>query len=541
MAADRSTLTIVFTDAVGSTALTTRRGDEWAHRVLEHSARLVRDAVIEHGGLEVKTLGDGALCSFRGPRAAIAAAVEIQQAHENWAEEDASAAVRVRIGIHTGEVLEAGGDLQGEAVNAAARVCAAADGGEILITETARGVAGSGSGLRFEGRGPVELKGFPEPFELHAVDWRREPARDTASLEQRIRFSEVIGHRIAWATVGDGPPLLLPSPWLGNVHADWENPRYRGFVEALAAEYTVIRYDRPGTGMSDRELPAKPSLDYDVLLLEGLVAKLDLGPVSLFGISAGGAVSLGFAARNPATTSALVLAGSYLDGSKLASREVRDSLISVIRANWGMGAKMLSDIFVPGGTDAERQTWAKQQQDSTDARTAADLYELVYGYEATRAARHVSTPTLVIHRRNDAAVRFDLGRELAASLENARFAPLDGNRHLPWYGDTESIVDETLAFLGEQVPAAGPGAVDSVKETPSDAHGMSGPIEQPDLSPRELEVLRLVADGLSDRAIAVELVLSPHTVHRHVANIRFKLGQPSRAAAAAQAARLDLI
>ncbi len=528
---------------VGSTELTTRRGDDRARLVLEHSARLVRDAVIEHGGREVKTLGDGALCSFRGPRAAMAAAIDIQKAHETWQEQDASAAVPVRIGIHTGEVLEADGDLQGEAVNAAARVCAAAGGEEILVTATTRGAAGSGAGLRFESRGPVELKGFPEALELHALDWRGGPAKDAPRLEQQIRFSEILGHRIAWATVGDGPPLVLPAPWLGNVHADWENPRYRSFVESLAAEYTVIRYDRPGTGMSDRHLPAEPSLDHDVLVLEGLVAEINPGPVALFGISAGGAVSLGFAARNPAATNALVLAGSYLDGSKLATPEVRDSLVSVIRANWGMGARMLSDIFVPGGTDAERQAWTKQQQDSTDARTAADLYELVYSYDATRAARHVSAPALVIHRRDDAAVAFDLGRELAASLENARFAPLDGSRHLPWYGDTDSILDETLPFLREHVPAvpSKTPSAGSVTQPVAASPGMVGPMDVPDLSPRELEVLRLVADGLSDRAIADELVLSPHTVHRHVANIRFKLGQPSRAAAAAQAARLDLI
>ncbi len=113
---------------------------------------------------------------------------------------------------------------------------------------------------------------------------------------------------------------------------------------------------------------------------------------------------------------------------------------------------MLSDIFVPGGTDAEREAWARQQRESTDPETAAELYELVYSFDSTRAAPHVAAPALVLHRRDDAAVSFDLGRELAASLPNAQFVPLDGTRHLPWYGDTESVIEESLDFLRINVP-----------------------------------------------------------------------------------------
>jgi len=206
---------------------------------------------------------------------------------------------------------------------------------------------------------------------------------------------------------------------------------------------------------------------------------------------------------------------------------------------------MLSDIFLPGASDSEREAFTDQLRGSADPETAAELYELVYSYDATRAARHVSSPALVIHRRDDAAVDFELGRELAATLQNARFQPLDGNRHLPWYGDTDAVVDEVLAFLREHPSPSpsttGSGSADRDEPASVARPGLTGPLGEPDLSPRELEVLRLVAEGLSDREVAEKLVVSPHTVHRHVANIRFKLGQPSRAAAVAQAARLGLI
>ena len=134
-------------------------------------------------------------------------------------------------------------------------------------------------------------------------------------------------------------------------------------------------------------------------------------------------------------------------------------------------------------------------------------------------------PTLVVHRRGDRAIPYHLGRELAAAIPGATLIPLDGSAHFPWAGDWHSVA-RALA-LGAR--ARGSGA--AVAGEPAAAL----------LSGREREVLALVASGLSDQEIAEQLVLSPHTVHRHVANIRHKLGRGSRAAAVAEAARLGLL
>lgn len=452
MARDRTTLTILFTDVVGSTALGAELGDERAQEILGRSAALAREAVADKGGREIKSLGDGSLSTFRGPQAAIAAATEIQIAHAGWQSEDRENAVSVRIGIHTGEVDESDGDVHGEAVNAAARICGSADGDQILISSTARGAAGSGAGLTFSEPESVRLKGFPSPFEICAVGWREpgpERSSETVPMEQRIHFCVIEGHRIAWSQVGSGPPLIVPSPWVSNLQTDWENPGYRGFIEQLARENTVIRYDRPGTGLSDRHLPDDPSLDHDVRILEGLIDELDLAPVSLFGVSCGGCIAVGYAARNPGAVNAAVFAGCYPDGSQLAPEAVRESILTVIRANWGLGARMLSDIFVSNGTQEERAAWATAQRESADPDTAAELYRLIYSYDVTGAVDHVSAPALVMHRNDDTAVNSRLGRELAAGLPDARFMPLDGARHLPWQGDSEAIASETLSFLAE--------------------------------------------------------------------------------------------
>jgi DNA-binding NarL/FixJ family response regulator len=143
----------------------------------------------------------------------------------------------------------------------------------------------------------------------------------------------------------------------------------------------------------------------------------------------------------------------------------------------------------------------------------------------------VEASTVVVHRRGDRAIPFELGRGVAAAVPGAKFVALEGVDHLPWRGDAGEAAATILREIGVEEPEVVGLAGDPAPPEPA----------QTDLSARELEVLRLVALGLSDREIADELVLSPHTVHRHVANIRTKLRLPSRAAAAAQAARLGLL
>jgi DNA-binding CsgD family transcriptional regulator len=178
---------------------------------------------------------------------------------------------------------------------------------------------------------------------------------------------------------------------------------------------------------------------------------------------------------------------------------------------------------VPGADGPTRDRFARLQRASAAPETAAAMLEAVYDTDMRDVLARVRAPTLVLHRRDDRAMPFAQGREAASLVPGARFVALDGDAHPPWLGDSAAVIDAITAFLDAQDPAR--------------------PAPDPDapLSAREAEVLRLVAEGLSDTEIAGRLIVSPHTVHRHVANIRFKLGQPSRAAAAAYAARRGLI
>jgi DNA-binding CsgD family transcriptional regulator len=157
---------------------------------------------------------------------------------------------------------------------------------------------------------------------------------------------------------------------------------------------------------------------------------------------------------------------------------------------------------------------------------AARVLEAIYCSDVREALRHVVAPTLVLHRADDRAVPFEAGRDIATLVPGAIFRPLAGAVHPPWRGDTGAVLAAMADFirLGRYpFEPAGPEVTDAR------------------LSERELQVLRLVAEGLSNEAIAAQLALSPHTVHRHIANVRSKLGQPSRGAAAAAAIRAGLI
>jgi DNA-binding CsgD family transcriptional regulator len=225
-------------------------------------------------------------------------------------------------------------------------------------------------------------------------------------------------------------------------------------------------------------------------------------------------VAAAYAARRPVR--ALAVVGGFANGADAAPAQLREAILATVRAHWGSGSRMLADVWVPGTEAATRDAFARLQRAAADAETAAAMLEAIYATDVRGLLGDVRAPTLVVHRRGDRAIPFEMGRDLAARIPGARLVALEGEIHLPWLGDSDSV----LRALGT---------------------GQAPPVADGPLSAREQEVLRLVADGLSDADIAERLIVSPHTVHRHVANIRTKLRQPSRAAAAAHAVREGLI
>ena len=168
--APSGSLTILFTDMEGSTTLTQRLGDAKAREVLRAHERIVREALKSHGGSEVKTMGDGFMASFSSATRALECAIGMQRAfaeHNETAEEP----IRVRVGLNSGEPIAEEDDLFGTAVILAARIAAKAGGGDILTSDTVRGLV-AGKKFLFSDRGETALRGFEDPVRLFDLRWQ---------------------------------------------------------------------------------------------------------------------------------------------------------------------------------------------------------------------------------------------------------------------------------------------------------------------------------------------------------------------------------
>jgi pimeloyl-ACP methyl ester carboxylesterase/DNA-binding CsgD family transcriptional regulator len=339
-------------------------------------------------------------------------------------------------------------------------------------------------------------------------------------MEQEIRFCELDGQRIAYASVGDGPLLLFGGRWVTHLEEEWADPVTRGFYAELARSYRVVRYDRIGSGLSDRVLARPPTAEWETRMLEAVHEASGAEPAILFACSCAGLASTRYAAASPERVRKIVFYGAYpaRDDIPVATRR---SVVDFARINWQLASQMLAGLFIPHGSGDEIAAFSRYQRMSAEADVAAAFLELDLSSDVRELLPLIATPALVLHRRGDRTVPIGRGRELASLLPNARFVALNGDAHPPWLEDQRELQRALAGFLDDAVPVAVNG------DSP--------------LTRRETEVLRLVAAGLSNREIASSLVLSEHTVHRHVANILRKLTQSSRAAAAAHATRVGII
>jgi pimeloyl-ACP methyl ester carboxylesterase/DNA-binding CsgD family transcriptional regulator len=340
------------------------------------------------------------------------------------------------------------------------------------------------------------------------------------AMEQNIRFVDVDGHRLAYATVGEGPLLILGRRWVSHLEADWEDMEFRAFITELGQNHRVVRFDRFGTGLSERDINEVPSLALDVRTLTAVHDVFGDEKATLFGMSCSAPSIALYTRDRPERVKALVFFGAAVSRHDLPAH-AQASLIEFVRSNWGLGAQVLASVFIPRASGERLAELSRYLRGTATGEAAAGFLELDFATDLRHVLPEVSPPALVLHRSCDRAVPIELGRELASLLPNARFVPISGDSHFPWVGDQRELHRALAGFLG----SAGAG------ETGDDSP----------LTNRETEVLRLVATGLSNREIASSLILSEHTVHRHVANILRKLTLSTRAAASAYAARAGLI
>jgi pimeloyl-ACP methyl ester carboxylesterase/DNA-binding CsgD family transcriptional regulator len=306
-------------------------------------------------------------------------------------------------------------------------------------------------------------------------------------VKPRIRYCQTAAGRVAYSTAGDGPPLLYDSGWITDLRGQLELLCFSDFIERLAERFTVIRYDKPGCGLSDRD-GIDLSFDGQVAAALAVADAVGADRFRMFGASQGGQLAAAIAAGHPDRVEALVLYGMCASGSDLAPAEVRESVVALVRAHWGLGLRALAGAFVTDPTAEELAQFTRFQRTS---------------------APEITAPAAVLHREADRGTPFELGREVAALIPGATLVPLPGTSHLYYHGDWPSVLEEVLSFLSEPASTG------------------------PRLTGRELEVAGLIAEGLTNQAIARKLSVAPRTAETHVENIRRKLQVRSRAQIAA--------
>jgi DNA-binding SARP family transcriptional activator/pimeloyl-ACP methyl ester carboxylesterase len=291
----------------------------------------------------------------------------------------------------------------------------------------------------------------------------REPARNTAvapsALRQDVRFCTASdGVRIAYATVGSGPPLVKTANWLNHLEFDWESPIWRHMFRALAQDHKFVRYDSRGNGLSDWNVE---NLTIDALVtdLKAVVDAAGFDRFPLLAISQGCAVAVEFAVRYPSFVSKLILYGGFAQGWRTGSYGdlaiQNEAMITLTRTGWGLDnpayRQMFTSLFIPGATPEQMDWFNELQRITTSPENAAMLLSAFGNIDVLHRLSHVTQPTLVLHARNDERVPYAAGRVLATRIPGARFVALEGQNHLLLEQEPAwpRFLAEVRAFLAE--------------------------------------------------------------------------------------------
>ena len=191
------------------------------------------------------------------------------------------------------------------------------------------------------------------------------------------------GRQIAYAVTGSGPPLVYVSGWLGHLELSWALPAERAYYETLADGRTLIRYDKPGCGLSERT-PSQPgppepySMAQELDALQAVVAAAGVERFDLVGASLGAAVAATWAARQPTSVSRprSTAAGRTVPTSP--RREIQRHVPGLVREHWGLAADLLADVFAPDADAPTRAAFTRYQREAADAETACAMLDLAY-------------------------------------------------------------------------------------------------------------------------------------------------------------------
>jgi class 3 adenylate cyclase len=266
------------------------------------------------------------------------------------------------------------------------------------------------------------------------------------------------GVRLAYAVHGDGPPLVYVRGWSSHLDLFWDDVDFRTFFDAIGSRFQVVRFDMRGTGLSDRRVTERLTLDELTLDIDAVFGHLGLDEAIVYATCYGGPIAIDWTARNPSRVSKLILDGTYARGPDLGTPDMRESVLTAARllgtpTTAAAGHALLAYFTRPDSMDTRSEKFRRSRQ-AISADVAQVLYELSFDWDVSAACAAITAPTLVTHRRESQAVPFRLGLQLASLLPNADLVGVPGADHNPWEGDAIEPLRAMARFLGEPIDGA---------------------------------------------------------------------------------------
>ena len=458
---ERRLAAVLVADMAGYSRLIERDEEGVLNRQKKHRRELIDPEIAAHKGHIVKTTGDGMLAEFGSAQDAVQCAMDIQTAMvEREIISAADTRITYRVGINLGDVVFDDNDIFGDGVNVASRLQGLSEPGGVCVSDIVHQAISEQFREPFRDMGSQRVKNISRPIRV----WQWTPGAKAEerelsgeALRQRVHFAAAPdGVQIAWASIGQGRPVLKGPNWLNHIEYEWRSPVWGPVLAELAHHCQLVRFDQRGNGLSDWEVD---EISQDAMIgdMSTVAQAAGLERFALLGISQGSAYSIHYAVEHPERVTCLVFLGGYLRGRLRRpdpeQKKVHEALGATIRDGWGspnpIFRHFFTSVFMPDATPEVAASLDELQRIATSPANALRLWDLNAGLDVTELARKIRVPTLVLHCKGDRVSPVEESRRMARIIPGASFVELPGNNHVVLAGTPafDQFFNEATNFL----------------------------------------------------------------------------------------------
>ncbi len=458
---------ILHCDVVESTSLVSK-DERLAHERIHDAFTRLSDTVTRFGGTTHELRGDALLADFNKASDAVGAALVFQESNTEF-NQDLPGDIRpaVRIGIALGEIVIADSTLTGTGVVLAQRLEQLANPGAVVIQGAIREALPSRLPFSYRPLGEQVLKGFDEPtraFSVELVEGEKISAPESSSSRAGVigladqspvsYCSSADGTSIAYADVGEGPPLIIAGFWMTHLEETWNDPILQPYLSQLAKDFKIIRYDQRGNGMSDWD---NVDISFEKMVddLEAVIDCHDLEKTAILGCSQAAAVSIAYTIRHPDKVSYLILYGGYPRGrcqrGDAETEAESKAIVTLIRQGWGRDnpatRQIMTSLFMPDATQEEANWFNEFQKKCGPAENIAGFREMFDDINVLELLPQLDLPVLVMHSVGDSAAPLSEGKLLASRIPGAKFVTFNSRSHV--LSENESDFPRSIQAIRE--------------------------------------------------------------------------------------------